>query len=466
MLRKRITWIAIVAILLTVGAVFVYRSYFQSTAQNGPGPALQTATVRRGDIVILASGSGQVVPEAELAVGFKWGGEIVEILIEIGDQVEVGQVLARMDETSAQLKLTQAEVNLRELTSPAAVATAQQSLAAAQMTLEEAYDDLAYLISPSMLMWDGKVEAAQQALLEAQEAVEVSSSQETADALTEAEQALELAEESLDYFQQVYPYYLEDTFTFTYYDPPTEIEIADARAGFALAEARVDEAVALLAALQGEEVLPYAAGAGLVKLEQARDSVESARQDLEETSLVAPIAGVVTSLNAIVGETVGSSPIVTISDLDPPMLQIFLDEMDLDKIAVGYSAEILFDALPDEVYFGRVVQVDPTLSSMQGVSTVRGLVQLDELASGSMHALPVGMNAAVDVIAARAEGVLLVPVEALRELGPGEYGVFVMLEGEPMFRVVTVGLMDYAYAEVQSGLNAGDVVTTGIVETE
>jgi multidrug efflux pump subunit AcrA (membrane-fusion protein) len=181
---------------------------------------------------------------------------------------------------------------------------------------------------------------------------------------------------------------------------------------------------------------------------------------------VAPIAGVITSLNAIVGETVGSSPIVTISDLDPPMLQIYLDEMDMDKIAEGYTVEVYFDALPDESFIGHVVLVEPTLSLMQGVSTVRGLVQLDETISGGNRALPVGMNAAVDVIAARAEGVLLVPTEALRELGPGEYGVFVLLEGEPMFRVVTVGLMDYAYAEIQSGLNAGDVVTTGIVETE
>jgi RND family efflux transporter MFP subunit len=422
--------------------------------------------VRRGDIVILASGSGQVVPEAELAVGFQGGGEVVEILIEIGDQVEVGQVLARVDETSAQSKLTQAEINLRELTSPVAVATAQQSLAAAQMTLEEAYYDLGYLISPSVLTWEGKVETAQQALLEAQEAAEASSSPDTLDALAEAEQALELAEQNLAYFQQVYPYYLEDIFTFTYYDPPTEIEIADARAGFALAQARVDEAVALLAMLLGEEVPPDAAGAGLVKLEQARDSLESASQDLEATRLVAPIAGVITSLNAIVGETVGSSPIVTISDLDPPMLQIYLDEMDMDKIAEGYTVEVYFDALPDESFIGHVVLVEPTLSLMQGVSTVRGLVRLDETISGGNRALPVGMNAAVDVIAARAEGVLLVPTEALRELGPGEYGVFVLLEGEPMFRVVTVGLMDYAYAEIQSGLNAGDVVTTGIVETE
>ena len=40
-----------------------------------------------------------------------------------------------------------------------------------------------------------------------------------------------------------------------------------------------------------------------------------------------------------------------------------------------------------------------------------------------------------------------------------------MENGTPTLKTVTVGLMDYTYAEIESGLNDGDVVTTGIVET-
>jgi multidrug efflux pump subunit AcrA (membrane-fusion protein) len=77
----------------------------------------------------------------------------------------------------------------------------------------------------------------------------------------------------------------------------------------------------------------------------------------------------------------------------------------------------------------------------------------------------VGSNASVDVIGGRAENAILVPVEAVREIAPGEYAVFVMEDGEPKLRVVTVGLMDYSSAEITSGLEAGEVVTTGVVET-
>ena len=75
------------------------------------------------------------------------------------------------------------------------------------------------------------------------------------------------------------------------------------------------------------------------------------------------------------------------------------------------------------------------------------------------------MTAAVDVIGGRAENVVLVPVEALREISPGQYAVFVMENGAPVMRTVEVGLQDQISAEIKSGLNAGDVVTTGIVET-
>jgi hypothetical protein len=56
-------------------------------------------------------------------------------------------------------------------------------------------------------------------------------------------------------------------------------------------------------------------------------------------------------------------------------------------------------------------------------------------------------------------------VEAVREIGPGEYAVFVMEDDEPKLRIVTVGLLDFTSAEILTGLNAGEVVTTGVVET-
>ena len=148
------------------------------------------------------------------------------------------------------------------------------------------------------------------------------------------------------------------------------------------------------------------------------------------------------------------------------MIEVFLDETDLDKIGLDFEVDVIFDALPDEIFTGHVIQVDPQLSNVNGVTAVRALVQLDPDSFSKPQTLPVGLNASVDIIGGRSENTLLVPVEALRELSPGEFAVFVMEDGQPKLRFVEVGLMDFTFAEILSGLEAGEEVTTGIVETQ
>jgi multidrug efflux pump subunit AcrA (membrane-fusion protein) len=91
------------------------------------------------------------------------------------------------------------------------------------------------------------------------------------------------------------------------------------------------------------------------------------------------------------------------------------------------------------------------------------MVELDPPSDG--FNLPTGSTAAVDVIAGQARNAVLVPVEALHETSPGNYALFVLENGKPRLRVVDVGIQDTLYAEIKSGLQAGEVVTTGIAAT-
>jgi multidrug efflux pump subunit AcrA (membrane-fusion protein) len=76
------------------------------------------------------------------------------------------------------------------------------------------------------------------------------------------------------------------------------------------------------------------------------------------------------------------------------------------------------------------------------------------------------MNADVEIISAEARDALLVPISALRELGPDQYAVFVVQpDGELLLRPVRVGLQDYVNAEILSGLELGEVVSTGVEES-
>jgi multidrug efflux pump subunit AcrA (membrane-fusion protein) len=162
---------------------------------------------------------------------------------------------------------------------------------------------------------------------------------------------------------------------------------------------------------------------------------------------------------------VGTNAIIVMADLKQPVLEVYLDEADLDKVAVGYEVEVVFDSLPDDMYRGHVTEVSPSLQTVSNIDAVLARVQLDIDSFSKPQSLPVGSNASVDVIGGRTQNAVLIPVEAVREIGPDEYAVFVMEGGEPKLRVVTVGLMDYTSAEILSGLAAGEIVTTGLVDT-
>jgi multidrug efflux pump subunit AcrA (membrane-fusion protein) len=97
---------------------------------------------------------------------------------------------------------------------------------------------------------------------------------------------------------------------------------------------------------------------------------------------------------------------------------------------------------------------------------IEGLVELDKTPTLGSDRLPLGVSASVDIIAAQAENVVLVPVEALHKLSSGNYAVFVMESEKPVLRMVTVGLQDDTFAEITSGLQVGEIITTGIVETK
>ncbi|MEJ5203659.1 MAG: hypothetical protein WHV66_15665, partial [Anaerolineales bacterium] len=78
--------------------------------------------------------------------------------------------------------------------------------------------------------------------------------------------------------------------------------------------------------------------------------------------------------------------------------------------------------------------------------------------------LPLGLSATVEVIHQEVNDALLIPVEALRDLGEGEYAVFVVDSGGKLkLREIEVGLIGDAFVQVTSGLSEGEVVSTGLL---
>ena len=149
---------------------------------------------------------------------------------------------------------------------------------------------------------------------------------------------------------------------------------------------------------------------------------------------------------------------------------------DLKSVAPGNAVHIVFDALPDLSFPGRIVSVDPVLVNVDGMPAVQSYASIDlstypvpsaALGTGGTGTLLSGMNATVEVVAGEARNAVLVPIQALQELpakrdspgAPSQYIVYVLARGGTREkRVVTVGLQDYVNAEILSGLEPGEEV--------
>lgn len=471
---KKTWWGIALVLVLAIGGGVAYFQINATKTQTTETETLQTTVARKSDLTLYASGTGTLVALDEVDLGFKTSGQVQQINVEVGDQVSVGDVLAVMDDSSVQVQYTQAKRNLLELTSPVAVATAEEAVATAQTELITANNHLAYLISPAVYYWELEVEKSKQEVEDLKIALEQSPNDADLKAkLEKAEAYLDFAEDELKGNWYFYDHdYLANTFTVwdkssgtKYIAEPTDADIAEARAGITQAKAALQEAEYLYTALTGGEVPEDATGSGLSELEQAKLDLAEAEVNLAGTTLVSPINGTVMSIDMSIGDTVGTSAVMTIADLSQQYLEIFLDESDWANIHTGYPAEVVFDILPDSTFEGTVIQVDPGLYSESGTSAVRAIVQLSDENDESFN-LPLGTSAAVDVIGGEATDAILVPVEALHDAGNGQYAVFVMTNGEPRLQLVEIGIQDPTSVEITSGLNPGDVVTTGIAETQ
>jgi RND family efflux transporter MFP subunit len=189
--------------------------------------------------------------------------------------------------------------------------------------------------------------------------------------------------------------------------------------------------------------------------------VQSAKATLDATQIYAPVDGTIMSIGAKLGDNISSSAIIVMGDLSKLYVQTYMDESDYQMFQVGNSAQVVFNALPDQAFTGKVIEVDPALSTSSGTAVVSGLVQLEP----TKVKLLMGMSASVTVIAGEAQNAVLIPLTALHQKAPGSYSVMVLRNGKFASTDVKVGLKDLVNAQITSGLEPGDVVSTSATGT-
>jgi multidrug efflux pump subunit AcrA (membrane-fusion protein) len=396
--------IVIISSLIVLVAAAIGVTYYYSRPVEASEPALQTARVRSGDLVISISGAGSLLPATQAELGFRSPGLVAQVLVKSGQSVAQGELLAQLDDTSQQLAFTQAQANLDALFTPASLAIYQAEVASAQIASDDALLKL---------------------------------------------EALESIEEGEE--------------------PPAETDLVLARARLAQAGLALGDAASALEIIEsGPDALVSslvaADGTALARLRQIYLAFENTRLALENTRLSAPFAGTVVSLKLTPGQSVNTSPVITLADLDELQVKFYIDETDLSGVAVGNPVLYTFDAYPDTPLQGEVTSIESALQTIDGSPLV---VLWGSLDAQTELTLLSGMSAEIEIITGEAREALLLPIQALREITPGSFAVFLVgTDGSLKLTPVTVGLRDFASAQILSGVAAGDVVSTGTVETK
>ena len=216
------------------------------------------------------------------------------------------------------------------------------------------------------------------------------------------------------------------------------------------------------------EALVASCRAAEAAVARAGSAVDLASAELRKTVLRAPFGGILATLDVEVGEWTSPSPpalpippVIDIIDTTSIYISAPMDEVDSARVKPGQTARVTVDSYPGEHFRGRVTRVAPfVLDVLEQNRTVEIEVELDD-AERASSLLP-GTSADVEVILEQRDDVLRIPTSALFE---GRQ-VLVFSQGRLEERTVEIGLRNWEFAELRSGVSEGDRVVVSLDRAE
>ena len=133
----------------------------------------------------------------------------------------------------------------------------------------------------------------------------------------------------------------------------------DAESRFTIAQAQLNSAKQQVQKMQ-QFARAEDLAAAKARLEQAQAWAGILHKQLDDATILAPVAGTVTHRPVEEGELVGvGTTVATVARLETLNLVIYVNEVDLAKVQVGGGADIVIDAHPDRTFPGKVVYISP-----------------------------------------------------------------------------------------------------------
>lgn len=400
---------------------------------------IEVTDVITGDISEVLAYTGNLGPEDDLDLMSRVIGQVDNVLVEVGDVVEQGDIIATIDRDTylaqyrqAQASLTRAELNLAKME----LGSRPEEMTAAQAAVQfatAALNDVANADSDERTQAAAQLASAEAALQKAQSDYDKIA---WADDVGQTQEAVALQQATINYENALATYNIIVN--------PRDATLAPLMTQLAQAELNL--------ALTRQPFRPIDFEIAQVDVDQAQAALDLANINLEDTSIEAPFDGVVAEVYISEGAMVGQSALLRLisSNLE---VSIDVDETRIGDVFVGQSATMNFSAYPGESFDGVVTEISPIADQDTRTFSVK-VSPVDT--EGKLRS---GMFADVALLGTEQDGVPLVPVEAVFN-NDGQSTVFVVAGERVEMRAVETGLSSSGLVEIRQGLEPGEAVVT------
>ncbi|MFM1653822.1 efflux RND transporter periplasmic adaptor subunit [Brevibacillus sp. B_LB10_24] len=459
--RKRLTLIILFAVLLCAAGVFVYQKWV--SAKN-TGTFMQIMTVKRGDVTETVASSGTVQASQRVSLSPGNSADITAIHVQVGDQVKAGQVLAALDDSSAQIQMKAAQANLSSAL--AKLAEAKKPKTASEMRALEANVNQAKVVLDSAKnSYDTQkarndLEKAKMNLQNAQNTYNSQKNLYDEGGISKSE--YDQAKQSLD---QARIEYDNAVLQASQSQGQSKSSLEQAQSSYESAVSALQEAK------NGPDAT--AVQSAQASVEQAEAQLQEQKMALEKLTVKAPMDGVIVAINGNLGEP-PSQPFIVMDNSNSGNLEVMaqISESDIGKVKVGQTAAFTSSSYPDKEFSGKVTLIYPEATTESGVTTYKVLLSVDN----KEGLLKTGMSTNVTIEVGTHKNVLYVLPAALKTQN-GKDGVYLASAAKEgtgetrqgtargssanlpfRFQEVKIGYFSADRVEITEGLQEGDQV--------
>jgi multidrug efflux pump subunit AcrA (membrane-fusion protein) len=445
--RRRPRWlpwlIVGLLVILVGGGLFA----FLRTSHSTPIQYTQSAATS-GNLTVSVTGSGPVSPNAVYDLNFSASAPITAIYVKVGDRVTKGQKLAALDPTTLQDAVNQAQDTVNN---------AETSLGQAETSLSDTENQQSTALSIAKLNENKALAACTPS-----STAGASGTATTTPTATPNVSATATAESNCKKL---------------------------ARAQYAQSQQQSNSSIT-----SGSNQVASAEQ----QVTNAQTALQTAKDNLKNDVLLAPHAGLIETVNGLIGETSSSgnsssssssstgssSAFIVLIDDSTLSIQASVAEADIASIQVGQPATFTVAAYPSQTFQASVASVDTMGATSSSVVTYSVDLAVDMQSLNGAHVYS-GMTATTSITTAERISTLLVPSAALTfeatALSNGEItraqltslvsgagtttgtrGIVIELQAGKLVPVlVTTGLTNGTQTEILSGLKEGDEVVVG-----